>query len=77
MAGERSFRFSGIERHLVRHPLYLLYSLIVLGFTGVAEYRGWTLVPARELSNVPRSIRNNPGAFRSTYGGYNRYIGGK
>jgi hypothetical protein len=61
----------------MRHPIYLLYSLMVLGLTGMAEYRGWTLMPASELRNVPRSVRDNPGAFRSHYGGYSRYIGGK
>jgi hypothetical protein len=61
----------------MRHPLYLFYSLLILGLTGTAEYRGWTFSQAREIRDVPRSIRNNPGAFRSHYGGYTRYIGGK
>ena len=77
MAGERLLHVSGFEGNFMRHPLYLFYSLLILGLTGTAEYRGWTFTQARELREVPRSIRNNPGAFRSHYGGYSRYIGGK
>jgi hypothetical protein len=61
----------------MRHPLYLIYALFVLGLSGVAEYRGWTLTRTNELRNVPRSIRDNPGAYRSNYSGFGHYIGGK
>ena len=43
----------------------------------MAEYRGWTLYPINERKVAPKSIRDNPGAYRSTYGGYSRYTGGK
>jgi hypothetical protein len=61
----------------MRHPFYLVYSLLIFGLTTMAEYRGWTLTQAKQIRDVPHSIRNNPGAFRSHYGGYSRYIGGK
>lgn len=61
----------------MRHPIFLTYGLLLLGFVGWAEYRGWTMTPVNELRNVPKSIRDNPGAYRSVYGGYHRYFGGK
>ena len=62
---------------MIKHPLYLLYALAILGTTGMAEFRGFTLQTPDVIRNIPRSIRNNPGAYRSHYGGYSRYIGGK
>ena len=56
---------------------YLLYSVAVLGLLGVADYRGWSLTRATRVDNVPRSIRDNPGAYRPIYGGIPRYPGGK
>lgn len=61
----------------MRHPIYLVYGLLVLGLMAASEYRGWTFTSPNELRNVPRSIRDNPGSFRSHYGGFSRYIGGK
>ena len=56
---------------------YLLYSVAVLGLLAVADYRGWSLTRATRVDNVPRSIRDNPGAYRPIYGGIPRYPGGK
>ena len=61
----------------MRHPLYLGYGLLLLALTGFAEYRGWSLNKINEVKNIPRSVRDNPGAYRSIYGGSSRYIGGK
>lgn len=60
-----------------RHPIYLLFGLLVLGTYGAAELRGWTLLRPTEVRNVPRSVRENPGAYRSIYVGGGRYLGGK
>jgi hypothetical protein len=60
-----------------RHPIYVLFGLLVLGGFGAAELRGWTLLRATEVRNVPRSVRENPGAYRSIYVGGGRYRGGK
>jgi hypothetical protein len=60
-----------------RHPIYFLYGLLVLATVGAAELRGWTLLRATEVRNVPRSIRENPGAYRTIYRGGGRYMGGK
>ena len=56
---------------------YVLYSVAVLGLLAVADYRGWSLTRATRVDNVPRSIRDNPGAYRPVYGGIPRYPGGK
>ena len=61
----------------MRHPLYLIYGLVVLGFMGAAQFLGWSIGPLSQARSAPRSIRDNPGAYRSSYGGYSRYTGGK
>jgi len=50
---------------------------MLLGLTGVAEYSGWSWSRVSQQKVLPKSIRDNPGAYRSSYGGYSRYIGGK
>ena len=61
----------------MRYPLYLLYGLLLLGTTSMAEYRGWSLTTMNQVKNVPKTVRDNPGAYRSHYGFYPRYVGGK
>lgn len=60
----------------MKHPIYLAYGAMLLGLVGWAEFRGWSLTPVSEVKQVPRSVRDNPGAYRSHYGGY-RFFGGK
>jgi hypothetical protein len=57
--------------------LYLAYGLAILGGFGYSEYRGLSLTDVDEVKNVPRSIRDNPGAYRAHYALYHRYSGGK
>ena len=59
------------------HPFYLAYGVLLLGLVGVAEYRGWSLNSVNQVNNVPRTVRDNPGAYRSHYAFLPRYIGGK
>lgn len=61
----------------MKNPLYLAYGALLLAFTGVAEYRGWSLLSVNEVKNVPKSVRDNPGAYRSHFAHYPRYFGGK
>jgi hypothetical protein len=61
----------------MRHPFYLAYGLLLLGLVGLAEYRGWSLTSVNEVRNVPKTVRDNPGAYRSHYMYYPRHIGGK
>jgi hypothetical protein len=61
----------------MRHPLYMLYSLMVIGVMGTAQYRGWSLSQLNQARSVPRTVRDNPGAFRPMYNDSPRYSGGK
>lgn len=63
----------------MKHPLYLAYGIAVIVLAAVAELRGWTAGRANEARvDSPRSIRENPGAYRPIYRGYGgRYLHGK
>ncbi len=61
----------------MRHAIYLIYGLLVLGFVGFAEYRGWTLSSVDEGKVPPKSVRDNPGSYRSHYVFFPHHIGGK
>ncbi len=56
---------------------YVVYGFIVLAGLAVGEYYGWTPVSVNQMKNVPKSVRDNPGSYRSIYGGYHHYVGGK
>jgi hypothetical protein len=60
-----------------KHPFFVLYGLSLLAGGTIAEYRGWTLFQPTEVRGVPKTIRDNPGIYRSIYAGYGRYSGGK
>ena len=63
---------------MLRYPIYSLFAALVFGTVAFAEWRGLSLSRVNEVRNVPRSIRDNPGAYRSHYGYYGgRYFGGK
>jgi hypothetical protein len=57
--------------------LYLTYGVMILATLAMAEYRGWSLNSVNEVKNVPRSVRDNPGSYRSVYSSYHHYTGGK
>jgi hypothetical protein len=61
----------------MRFPGYLIYGMLLLTGTTWAEFRGWTLDRADQVNNVPKTVRDNPGAYRAIYGFYPRYVGGK
>jgi len=56
---------------------FLLYGLAVLGAVSFAEYRGWSLNRVDQVLTVPKSVRDNPGSYRSLYSSYHHYTGGK
>lgn len=62
---------------MLAFPKYALYSMMLLGGVGYAEYRGWSWMRVNEVKNVPKSVRDNPGAYRSHYAHVPRYFGGK
>jgi hypothetical protein len=61
----------------VIRTLYIAYGAAVLLGLGVAQYQGWSLAKVNEVKNVPRSVRDNPGSYRSVYSSYHHYTGGK
>lgn len=56
---------------------FLVYGLAVLAAVSFAEYRGWSLSRVDQVLNVPKSVRDNPGSYRSVYSSYHHYTGGK
>jgi hypothetical protein len=61
----------------MRYPGYLIYGMLLLTGVTWAEYRGWSMFPVNRVKDVPKTVRDNPGAYRSHYGYYPRYVGGK
>jgi len=61
----------------MKNPIFLVYGILVMSFSSYASFSGLTLFRPRQSAVSPKSIRDNPGAYRSTYGGYSRYTGGK
>ena len=57
--------------------LYLLFGLALAAGAGYADYRGMSFLRPTEIRNVPKSIRDNPGAYRSLYRDRSRSFGGK
>lgn len=62
---------------MFRHPIFGLYGVLLIGAAGVASYRGFTFNQVNTVRGVPKSIRDNPGAYRAIYSTYYRYSGGK
>ena len=61
----------------MNYPGYLIYGMLLLMGVTWAEYRGWSMSSVSQVKNVPKTVRDNPGAYRSHYGFYPRYVGGK
>jgi hypothetical protein len=58
--------------------MFTLYAMLIAAGVSWSQWRGWSFDRVNELRDVPKSIRDNPGAWRSHYGGYaGRYYGGK
>ncbi len=57
--------------------LYLIYGIALVSLLGVGVYRGWSFDSVDQIKNVPMSVRDNPGSYRSVYSSYHHYTGGK
>ena len=57
--------------------LYALYASAVVALASAAEWRGWNFLSVDEIKNVPHSVRENPGAYRSVYASSAHYLRGK
>ena len=49
---------------------FIVYGSLVLAALGWANYRGMSFTSYDEVRNVPKSIRDNPGAYRTVYQRY-------
>ena len=64
----------------MKHPIYTTFGASLVVLLVVAEVRGWTPMRPTEVKNIPRSIRDNPGAYRPhyrTFFGSGHYMRGK
>jgi hypothetical protein len=57
--------------------LYAVYGILILALIATADYRGWSLDSTSQLKNIPKTVRDNPGSYRSVYSSYHHYTGGK
>ena len=62
---------------MFRHPIFALYGLLAIGAASLASYGGLSFTNVSTVRGVPKSIRDNPGAYRAIYSSYHRYSGGK
>ena len=60
----------------MRVAILMLLGLTVIGTARRADVQGW-LGSTTTVRNVPRSVRDNPGAYRALYAGNPRLFGGK
>ena len=63
----------------MRHPLYMVFGVSMLALLALSSYTGTPLSAGKvnEAKVLPKTVRDNPGAYRSVYGGYSHYVGGK
>ena len=56
---------------------YYAYALLICAGCVWAVKTGWWPASVEKLEGVPKSVRDNPGSYRSHYASYHRYYGGK
>lgn len=62
----------------MKHPFYLAYGALVLLLSGFFEYRGVPLAAGlNQAKHIPRTVRDNPGSSRPSYGYFPHIFGGK
>lgn len=62
----------------MKHPFYTGYGLLVLLFLGLLQYRGLPLTAGlNQAKHIPRTVRDNPGSSRPSYGWFPHILGGK
>jgi hypothetical protein len=62
---------------MIGNPKILGFGLAVLMLAGAGQWYGVSASRVTEVKNVPKSVRENPGAYRSHYGWLPRWFGGK
>jgi hypothetical protein len=59
-------------------PIFAIYGTVLMLLFGGAQYTGFGFMGPHREKGGPKTIRDNPGASRSHYGGIApRYVGGK
>ena len=56
---------------------YSLYAALVAAAMACAVYYGYSFAGVDQVKHVPKTVRDNPGAYRAHYRSYARYYGGK
>lgn len=56
---------------------YSLFGMVLLGAVTVGQWMGISATSVNEVKNVPKSVRENPGVYRSHYSWLPRWFGGK
>jgi hypothetical protein len=57
--------------------IYQAVCVAVLAWTIHALLFGWTWANVDQVKQVPKSVRDNPGSYRSHYASYRHYHWGK
>lgn len=57
--------------------LYTLFGILMLMLLGWLQYVGFAFTDFDRVRDVPRSVRNNPGSYRSHYTWQYHHTGGK
>ena len=61
-----------------KSPIFTVYGTTLLLLFSAAEYTGYGFMGPKPERGGPKTVRDNPGASRSHYGGIvPRYVGGK
>jgi len=47
--------------------IFAILGTLVLGAYGWSSYTGWNFTRYETIRDVPQSVRNNPGSYRSVY----------
>jgi hypothetical protein len=63
---------------MIKAPFFAAYGTSLLMLFATAQYTGYGFMGPQPAKGGPKTVRDNPGASRSHYGGIApRYVGGK
>ncbi|UZN07085.1 hypothetical protein M5D10_15045 [Leptospira santarosai] len=63
--------------NFIKRLLYPAYVLGIAGYLTYTNFYGGGSKNVDEVENVPKTVRENPGVYRSHYANFMRYSGGK
>jgi len=61
----------------MKSSTYRIYGIVVLLLFFYVQYVGWSFTDVDEVHKVPRTVRDNPGAYRTHYHSHYIRMGGK